>query len=100
MRLDGGHPALDFVNTIYGQPDGPVEVDVLASPRDLVTFARRVGLAGASTRASRAALADAHSLREAVYSLLRAHLAGDPPPPAARAAFEAAARAAVDAATL
>jgi hypothetical protein len=32
MRLDGGHPALDLVNTVYGQPDGPVEADVLAAP--------------------------------------------------------------------
>jgi predicted RNA-binding Zn ribbon-like protein len=100
MRLDGGHPSLDFVNTIYGQPDGPVETDVLASPRDLVTFARRVGLAGASTRASAAALADAHAVRDTVYSLLRAQLAGEPPPAAMRAAFEAAVRAALAAAKL
>ena len=36
MRLDGGHPALDLVNTIYGQVGGPVEHDVLATPEDLV----------------------------------------------------------------
>ncbi len=100
MRLDGGHPALELVNTIYGQPDGPVEADVLASAEDLVTFARRVGVAGARTRASAAALADARALRDAVYSLLRAHLAGDPPPATARGHVEAAARAALAAATL
>ena len=41
MRLDGGHPALDLVNTVYGQVGGPVEHDVLATPEDLATFARR-----------------------------------------------------------
>ncbi len=100
MRLDGGHPALDLINTIYGQPDGPVEADVLASPKDLVTFARRVGFAGARTRGSAAALEDARALRDAVYSLVRAQLAGDPPPAAARAHVEAADRAALAAATL
>ena len=58
MRLDGGHPALDLVNTVYGQVGGPVEHDVLAAPADLVTFARRVGLADdAPPRAGRAAAA-------------------------------------------
>jgi predicted RNA-binding Zn ribbon-like protein len=100
MRLDGGHPALDLVNTVYGQPDGPVEADVLVSPADLVSFAGRVGVAGASTRASAAALTDARALRDAVYSLLRAHLADDPPPAAARAVLEAAVRDALAAASL
>ena len=81
MRLDGGHPALDFVNTIYGQVGGPVEADVLAAPADLVTFARRVGLAGPETTAAPAALADARALRTDVDALLRAHVAGAPPPP-------------------
>jgi hypothetical protein len=38
-RLDGGHPALELVNTIWGQVGGPVEHDVLATPEDLVTLA-------------------------------------------------------------
>lgn len=100
MRLDGGHPVLDLVNTVYGQSDGPVEADVLASPADLVTFARRVGLAGPSTRASAAALSAARALRDAVDSLLGAHLVGRRPPAAARAHVEAAARAALAAAHL
>lgn len=80
MRLDGGHPALDLVNTIYGQQDGPVEADVLATPEDLVTFSRRVGLAGEATPASAAALRDARALRDALDAVLRARLDGDPPP--------------------
>jgi predicted RNA-binding Zn ribbon-like protein len=99
MRLDGGHPALDLVNTVYGQVGGPVEADVLAVPQDLVTFARRAGIAGAATPASAAALAGARALRDALDVLLRAHLAGDPPA-AARAPVEAAARAALAAASL
>jgi predicted RNA-binding Zn ribbon-like protein len=100
MRLDGGHPALDLVNTVYGQPDGPVEADVLATPGDLVTFARRVGLADPATPASPAALRSALALREALDAVLRARLADADPPPGPRAALEAAARAALAAAHL
>ncbi len=57
MRLDGGHPALELVNTVYGQVGGPVEHDVLATPEDLVTLARRLGLAGPATPPSAGALA-------------------------------------------
>ena len=100
MRLDGGHPALDLVNTVYGQPAGPVEADVLATPEDLVTFARRVGLADQATPASPAALGAALRLRGALDAVLRARLAGDDPPAPPRAAVEAAARAALGAARL
>jgi predicted RNA-binding Zn ribbon-like protein len=100
MRLDGGHPALDLVNTVYGQPDGPVETDVLATPQDLVTFARRVGMAGQTTPASPDALRAALTLRQALDAVLRARLAGQDPPAAPRATVEAAARAALAAAEL
>jgi predicted RNA-binding Zn ribbon-like protein len=100
MRLDGGHPALDLVNTVYGQVGAPPEHDVLADPGDLVTFARRVGLAGTRTPASAAALRAARSLRDALDAVLRAHLAGASPPPAARAAVEDAARDALSAGRL
>ena len=100
MRLDGGHPALELVNTIYGQVDGPVEYDVLATPGDLVTLARRLDLAGGATPASDAALADAVALREALDPVLRARVDGRPPPRGALATVEAAARAAIDAAAL
>ena len=100
MRLDGGHPALDLVNTVYGQPDGPVEVDVLATPHDLVIFAGRVAMADQTTPVSRGALHSALRLREALDALLRARLAGQDPPPGPRAVVEAAARAALAAAQL
>jgi predicted RNA-binding Zn ribbon-like protein len=100
MRLDGGHPALDLVNTVYGQVGEPPEDDVLATPADLVTFARRVGMAGGSTPAAPDALAAARALRDALDAVLHAHLAGDPPPAEALAAVEEAARWAVAAARL
>jgi predicted RNA-binding Zn ribbon-like protein len=98
MRLDGGHPALELVNTVYGQVGEPPEHDVLAAPADLVTFAERAGLGAAP--AGPAALGAARGLRDALDPVLRAHLAGDPPPGGATAAVETAARAAVAAAAL
>jgi predicted RNA-binding Zn ribbon-like protein len=100
MRLDGGHPALDLVNTVYGQPDGPVETDVLAAPEDLVAFTRRLGVADQATPASPDALRSAVALRQALDAVLRARLAGQDPPAAPRAAVEATARAALAAAHL
>jgi predicted RNA-binding Zn ribbon-like protein len=100
MRLDGGHPALELVNTIYGQVGGPVEADVLADPDDLVTFARRVGMADASTPASTKALRRTRTLREALDALLRARIAGEDPPDEPREALETAVRAALRAGQL
>jgi predicted RNA-binding Zn ribbon-like protein len=100
MRLDGGHPALDLVNTVYGQVNGPVEHDVLATPGDLVTFARRVGMAGERTPGSRDALRAALLLRNALDRTLRAHIDGGAPPAAASAELEAAVRRAVAAGRL
>jgi len=100
MRLDGGHPALELVNTIYGQVGGPVEHDVLSTPEDLVTLGRRLGLAGPGTPADAAALAGARALRDALDPVLRALLDGSPVPAGPRVAVEAAARAAVAAGEL
>src|SRR3954447_2229725 len=74
MRLDGGHPALELVNTIYAVLGGPVDFDVLTTPDDLVTFARRVGAAGEGAVPSDAALRAARALRDALDPLLRAPL--------------------------
>jgi predicted RNA-binding Zn ribbon-like protein len=92
MRLDGGHPALDLVNTVYGQPGEPPEHDVLATPSDLATFARRVELGGEATSAG--ALRAARALRAALDAILASRVAGAEPPPAARAVLADAARAA------
>jgi predicted RNA-binding Zn ribbon-like protein len=100
MRLDGGHPAIDLVNTVYGQVAGPVEADVLARPADLVTFALRVGLADAGTTADARALGAAVALRDALDPVLRAALVGEDPPPRERAVVESAARAALAAGRL
>jgi predicted RNA-binding Zn ribbon-like protein len=74
MRLDGGHPALELVNTIYAVLGGPVDFDVLTTPDDLVTLARRVGVAGEGAVPSDGALRAARALRDALDPLLRAHL--------------------------
>ena len=99
MRLDGGHPALDLVNTIYGQRHGPVEADVLATPEDLVTFAARTGM-GAASPAAAGALEAARELREALDAVLWALLDHASPPAAAVHALERAGRRAFDAGRL
>jgi predicted RNA-binding Zn ribbon-like protein len=93
-RLDGGHPVLDLVNTVYGQVGGPVEHDVLSQPADLVVLAGRWGLVEHPVPADAGALVAARSLRAAVDALLRARLAGTDPPPAALGEIESALRAA------
>jgi predicted RNA-binding Zn ribbon-like protein len=98
MRLDGGHPVLDLVNTVYGPPDGPVEHDVLATPDDLLTFARRAGVApGPAPPPSPSALRAARVLRAALDAVLRARLAGRRPPADALSRIERANRRALDA---
>jgi predicted RNA-binding Zn ribbon-like protein len=87
-RLDGGHPVLDLVNTVYGQVGGPVEHDVLSQPADLVVLAGRWGLVEHPVPADAGALVAARSLRAAVDALLRARLAGTDPPPAALGEIE------------
>jgi len=74
MRLDGGHPALELVNTIYAVVGGPVDFDVLVTPDDLATFAARVGVAGETFAPTDAAVRAAVELRESLDPLLRAHL--------------------------
>jgi predicted RNA-binding Zn ribbon-like protein len=71
IRLDGGHPVLELVNTVYGAPEGPVDGDVLATPADVVTLARRLGLAGPAAAAGPATLREARALRRAVDGALR-----------------------------
>jgi len=100
MRLDGGHPALELVNTIYGQVGGPIEADVLASPADLVTFARRIGVGGVDTPETADALEAGRALRDTLDALFRARVARTATPPGALAALEKTARTALAAACL
>ena len=99
-RLDGGHPALELVNTIWGQVGGPVEHDVLATPEDLVTLARRLRLVAAATPAAYRALDEARDLRAALDAVLRARIERREPPPEPLATLTRHIRAAIDAARL
>src|SRR5437667_12839871 len=78
LELRGGHPALDFVNTVETRASDPIEL--LRSYRDLLTWAARVELVDADTAAflgraaggsdARDVLARAIDLREAAYEVL------------------------------
>jgi len=97
MKLVGGDPCLDFVNTVGGRipvaygPGTRVQDDKLGSYQDLVDFAVHRGLvpeaaAGRLARlgrarpgAARAALGRALGLREALHRTLRALMTGRRP---------------------
>lgn len=90
MRLVGGHPCLDFVNTVDARRGrwGP---DLLESYSDLIIWGRRVQLIDQTTadRLSTAALQNPKaadnalnhvvSIREAMFDVLRAEAAGTAP---------------------
>jgi len=100
MKLVGGDPALDFVNTVAGRTPAPSNLgslianDKLGEYRDLVLWARHAGLldeAGgrellrAAERRPREAarvLARAAGLREGLYRVLSGIMAGRRPDPA------------------
>lgn len=91
FELSGGALCLDFANTC-SRFDGPRER--LRTYGDLVAFAKQTGILDADEAAAVAALATADpsgadrelaaakDLREALYRLLSAVAAGDPPPEA------------------
>lgn len=91
MKLVGGDPCLDFVNTVGGRQARRVRADKLPAYADLVAFAAHAGLLGRtaaralSLRAAaepRAALAvhrRAIALREALHGALRALMLGRRP---------------------
>src|SRR5262249_46091438 len=107
MKLVGGDPALDFVNTVGGRapaPSGPGSVvanDKLGDYRDLVLWTRHVGLLdeagarellrGAERRPREGAgmLARGRRLRGALFRGLRVLRAGRRPEPADLAAVNA-----------
>jgi predicted RNA-binding Zn ribbon-like protein len=101
MRLDGGHPALELVNTIYASAAlEPIDYDVLVAPGDLSVFAARVGLAPAGARSSARALRAARALRSALDPVFRALAAGADPPRDSLSELERFARRALIPATL
>ena len=103
MRLSGGHPALDFVNTVDSRRGrwGP---DFLNSFDDLLVIAERTAVAdsvavshlrekaAADPRRARTAVDEAVALREAAYKLFIAEDTGRTYPSAALKVVEKAAR--------
>ena len=82
----GGRPALDFVNTRRERWRGNVEC--LRSPADLTQWLGQAGVLAAPAGASRARLAAALELREAIDAGVRAAVAAEPPAPAALAVVD------------
>lgn len=94
LRLVGGHPAVDFVNTVDGDPEGESRLESLRGYGDLVAWSVRVGLIPADAgrrladeanrrpEVAEAMHLDALKLREALYGVLRAVAEGaDAPAP-------------------
>ena len=88
LRLDGGHLALDFVNTVGGLRDeGPdPEDEALETYEDLIAWSRRLGLVRTDElaretppRGRERAVAQARDLRALIYAIFRAHADGRPP---------------------
>ena len=91
--LEGGHVALDFVNTVGGLRDKPVNPkdEMIETYDDLITWCGRVGLlAGRDARLllraasrngaeARRMTRRAHELRELVYAIFRSIADGDEP---------------------
>lgn len=88
LKLVGGHPVMDFVNTVHSRrrPDAG---DYLNNFRDLLDLCVRIELlspadahklkSGTPERAGRRVLAEAIELREAVYRLFHALASGASP---------------------
>src|SRR5215204_6515492 len=93
LRIVGGHVALDFVNTVDGEPDGETGFENLQDYRDLVAWSARVGVLSedegrrlaceAKRRPEEAegVYLDALKLRDVLYSVFRAVADRRDPPP-------------------
>lgn len=91
MELTGGHPGVDFINTLGGLPEHPDD-EYLFRLDDLVTWVRRVGLPGtgdlrgtvtaaqANPNTAAAVLGEVHRLRAASDRVLRSRLTGEQAP--------------------
>jgi predicted RNA-binding Zn ribbon-like protein len=100
--LTGGHPALDFANTVSRRADRSENREYLASYGRLVSWGLQTGLvtraeaerlraeAADHPRAALAALRRATTVRETIYELLRPLAHGERPQSAALEAFNAA----------
>jgi predicted RNA-binding Zn ribbon-like protein len=95
VPLEGGHLALDFVNTVGGLRDEPPSPDdeLIVSYEDLLVWCVRLGviseadggkLSGAAARdekGARRAVRRTHALRELLYATFRPVADGADPPP-------------------
>jgi predicted RNA-binding Zn ribbon-like protein len=93
LRVVGGNVALDFVNTVDGEPDGDPGFESLRGYEDLVAWGHRVGvltegrslrlLREARERSSEAEATHARALelRDDLYELFRAVAGGTTPNP-------------------
>jgi predicted RNA-binding Zn ribbon-like protein len=94
VPLEGGHLALDFVNTVGGlreEPPSPAD-ELLLTYEDLTIWCTRLGLISArdagslraaarrDEKAARRALGRAIALRELLYTIFRALADGNEPP--------------------
>ncbi|PSS64464.1 hypothetical protein C6558_13265 [Ensifer sp. NM-2] len=91
LRLLGGHPVLDYVNTVDSRKDrlGP---DALVSFNHLIEWATRLGVIGTADEArlgskaaahpqiAEKALEEARALREAIYKIAQAEVRCQAPP--------------------
>jgi predicted RNA-binding Zn ribbon-like protein len=99
LRIVGGHPVLDLVNTVT--PRCPGGHEHLATPTDLLAWSQRVGLVGAGEARAMSTAWRARSgsagqslhatldVRESVYGILAARLADARPGSGAGAGAEA-----------
>lgn len=83
FELVGGHPVLDFVNTVSAW-SGPVAErrEYLGTPEDAGRLGRLVGLLGSSDGVSAAELGELHRLRSTLEPIFRALALGKPLPAA------------------
>ncbi len=79
IRLEGGRPCLDFVNTIHDR-FAAVPIDYLGTPQQYLEWCLRAGLLGRQEAAGMAAaagvLGEARSFREHLHAVLSARIDG------------------------
>ena len=84
VTLLGGHPALDFVNTVGGRTHSTatkyvVDREHLESVDDLLTWAKEAGIAKPPRRAPASLLDRALRLRESLYRIFKSFIDGRKP---------------------
>jgi predicted RNA-binding Zn ribbon-like protein len=83
FSFHAGSSALDLCATLRGRTK-PTPHDLLATPRDLRRWLLAAGVVSAAATATDEDLATARTLREAIYAIALACIAGEAPPATAR----------------